>query len=123
MKFLTALVLALPLSSFAANYAACDLYKFTYDSADNLIDSKRISNTWDRLAGNGDILLEDRVEDVSYSVTFSLKGQIFGSLRIGNDSFEIKSWSDINETLRISVRDRDNKGQNAVYTLSCELDS
>src|SRR5690606_26601691 len=105
MKFLAALVLALPLSSFAANYAACDLFKSVYDSNDTLVDSQRVSNTWERLAGKNEIVLEDKVGDASYSATFSLEGYIFASLKT-DSTFEIKTWSALNETLRLSVRDK-----------------
>src|SRR5690554_432269 len=127
MKFLAALALALPLSSFAANYAACDLYAFTYSSSDwrnyTLVKSERLSNKWEKLA-NSDVVLNDSVYPVSYSVKFSLDGSISGSLdlKIDQPGPSVQGSATIFDYLNLELEDLYNGGK-TVYKLECGLDS
>lgn len=127
MKLILALVLALPLTSFAREYAACDLYASHYTSSNfqdyTLVKTERISNTWKELK-NGDVTLAAQVYPVSYQVIFSLDGTIKGSLGIkidqpGERSEAVVPWD---QGLRLSVTDAFNGGKTE-YNLDCGFDS
>lgn len=127
MKFLAALALALPLSSFAANYAACDLYAYTYTSSDwrnyTLVATERVSNTWERLS-NSDVALSDTVYPVSYSVKFSLDGSLSGSLslKIDQPGPTVSGAVSVYDYLNLELEDLYNGGK-TVYKLQCGLDN
>lgn len=127
MKFLAALVLALPLTSFAGNFAACDLFAYNYSSTDwtnyTLVSTERISSTWKPLT-NSDEVLSDRVYPVSYSVKFSLDGTISGSLSLKIDQPGPSDFGtvSVNDYLKLEVDDTFNGGK-TIYKLQCEVDN
>lgn len=127
MKFLAALVFVLPMSSFAAGFAACDLYAFNYSSTNNVdykpTKAERISNTWKKLEGEK-VTLQDRVYPVSYLVEFNSNGFITGSLgiKIDQPGPRVSGKSALNNGLQLEVEDTFNGGK-VIYKLDCALDS
>lgn len=129
MKSLMAIALALPLSSFAAEFAACDLLEFKYDVTNNLVHSQRVSNTWEKLGAKNEVLLEDVTAGAAYSVKFDARGYITGSLALAANTARkpgstvfTSNRVDLNQALDLNLEYRDLKGQKVVYNLVCSLD-
>ena len=125
MKFLLAIVFALPFSSFAGNFASCELFAFTFTTSNGkaykLIDSARLGNKWVTLL-NKDITLKQTVDPVSYLANFSLDGSISGSLTVkGDQTLKVSDTVSLFEALELEVEEKYNHGK-ILYKLQCGIE-